>query len=354
MNAIIPFRVNYVPMKKLALISFAKNPDILYRGFELQYLDGKPYGTGWRVLAYRNDYYVDVYDDLSLNTIENERFDVAEKGLKNYTKREFREMVFEKTESGILIGFSFLDISNRNIYVNIKENTDRVSKAMNMLAPVGAGSEKPSSLPLFFLYEFDFVRKRKTDIIIEIDGKKYKADNFPFPVTKELQWRYYTRYSMDCQIIEFAKADEGKLIPIELTEDFTYTDGQITYSFTPNNKNISLKSIVIDDKRHPVEIEFHEPILTECNQEVALDGRFHVTTETVMGTVKGTYQLELANGVCKFSMSPDEGWKSVPNSFLTKMILSSKSIFCTWPKTYWYEQVIDMNNMEARSRWIKK
>ena len=49
MKNIIPFIVNYSPIKKLAIIPFEKKPDKIYKGFELQYIDGKPYGKGYRI-----------------------------------------------------------------------------------------------------------------------------------------------------------------------------------------------------------------------------------------------------------------------------------------------------------------
>ena len=74
MKGYLPIIVKYSPIRKLAIIPFEKSPDTIYRGFELQYIDGEPYGVGYRVLAYRNDNYVDVYDDVALNFNENEKY----------------------------------------------------------------------------------------------------------------------------------------------------------------------------------------------------------------------------------------------------------------------------------------
>lgn len=352
MRAIIPFKLKLIPIKKLALISFEKDPDEVYQGLELQYLDGEPYGTGWRVIAYRYDNYVDVYDDYALTTIENERFDVAENGLANYSKTEIKGVRFEKDEYGAHICFFFKDIRNRNISVQIHENTKRNSKGMNLLAPIGSGSKNPTSFPLFFLYEFDFIRKYKTEISIEIDGNKRKADNFPFPMTKELQWRYYARYSMDCQMVELAKSEDGILSLIELNEDYAYTHDQTTYNFDMDNGEVSLKSIIVMDKKRKLEMVFDQPLPIEKSVDGDTYGRFHIATDPAMGTVEGTYKWRQENDVCKISLAPDKGWTSVPNSTITKMILSKKSIFCTWPKFYEYSQEIYTSSLNTKSIWI--
>lgn len=355
MKAFIPFRLRYIPIKKLALISFEKDPDEKYRGMELQYLDGEPYGKGWRVIAYRNDNYVDVYDDYALRTIENERFDVAENGLANYSKTSIEGVAFEKDEYGTHIGFFFKDIYNRNVSVQIKENTKRKSKGMNLLAPIGAGSKNPSSFPIFFLYDFDFIRKHKTEISIEIDGNKRKADNFPFPITKELQWRYYIRYSMDCQMIELAKSQDGILSMVELNEDYSYTDeNNATYYFDIHNGEVSLKSIIVEDKKRKLEMVFDQVLPIEKKEDGYTYGKFHIMTDPIMGSIEGIYKWRQGNGICTISLSPDKGWKSVPNSSITKIILSPKSIFCSWPRSYHYTQEIQINSLESKSEWINK
>ncbi|TAH60158.1 MAG: hypothetical protein EWM50_06840 [Gottschalkiaceae bacterium] len=352
MKAIIPFKLKLIPIKKLALISFEKDPDDTYRGLELQYLDGKPYGTGWRVIAYRYDNYVDVYDDYTLTTIENERFDVAENGLANYAKTEISGVRFERDENGAHICFFFRDIFDRSISVQIHENTKRNSKAMNLLAPIGAGSKKPTSFPLFFLYEFDFIRKHKTEILIEIDENKRKADNFPFPLTKELQWRYYTRYSMDCLMVELAKSEDGVLILADLNEDHSYTDENTTYYYEVDNGEVSLRSIIVRDKRRKLEMLFDQLLPIEKKKDGDTHGKFYVMADPSMGAVEGIYSFRQINGVCKISLSPDKGWTSVPNSTITKIILSKKSIFCTWPKFYEYSQEIYKSSLNTKSKWI--
>lgn len=57
MKGYLPIIVKYSPIRKLAIIPFEKSPDTIYRGFELQYIDGEPYGVGYRVLAHEFEFY---------------------------------------------------------------------------------------------------------------------------------------------------------------------------------------------------------------------------------------------------------------------------------------------------------
>ncbi|MDF2859348.1 MAG: hypothetical protein K0Q87_5199, partial [Neobacillus sp.] len=218
MKEILPFEVKAQPLTKLALINFEKNPDSIYKGLELQYVDGDSMGKGYRVIAYRNDKFVDVYDEETIKFHPDEKFDVTQKGLKKHVQRQFENTHFDKQNGNVHISFTFLDYDNRKIEVDITERTKKKSNPINLLAPIGVSSEKPTYLPVFFLYDFDFVRRRKTDVKVLIDGKSLKLDPFPFPVTMNLQWRLYTRYSLDSQIVEFLNSDSKQVKLVELNK----------------------------------------------------------------------------------------------------------------------------------------
>ena len=100
-----PFNMEINPVKKLVLFNFEKSPDTIYSGLELQWLDSPETGQGFRLIAYRTDEYVDVYDDTALIKQTGEGFD--------------------------------------------------------LIAPVGVSSSHPIYLPVFAMYDFDFIRKRK-------------------------------------------------------------------------------------------------------------------------------------------------------------------------------------------------
>lgn len=347
----IPFSITSSPIKKLAIINFENDSDTIYQAFELQYFDGPPYGSGWRVLAYRNDRTVDVYDDLSLNYIEDEKFDVVEKGFTNHVRTQMQDVVFEKSIRGIQIEFTFYDINNRKIRVKIKENSKRASKEINLLAPIGMGTEKPTYFPLFYMYNFDFVRKSKTLMQIEIDGKIKKPDNFPFPMVKDFQRRYFTRYSLDTHIIEVAKESNGVLSSIHLDKNGIYEQGMSKYYFIEQDTGIGLKSIVFDDTNHFVNLEFNKPIPIQNRTSQPICGSFKIKTEMNMGTIEGVFEQNTKDGCYELTLNPARGWSPVPNSFLTKIIFMPKSMFCSWPKSYYYNLSVSLETLETCSSW---
>jgi len=347
MNAILPFEVKYTPITKLALINFERNPDPVYSGLELQYIDGAPLGKGFRVIAYRNDKYVDVYDEKTIHFIPNEKFDVTQKGLKQHVQRQFDNTCCDKQNGKVHISFIFKDCDNRTIEVDILEHTKKKSTPINLLAPIGVGSELPSYLPVFFLYNFDFVRRGKTYAKVEIDGKKLKLDPFPFPIPMNMQWRYYTRYSLESQIAEFLNTDSKKVRIVELKEDKKYMDGVVEYQFADCKGTMALSTIHIKKVDHPLQVVFEPPVSFDTHK-----GIFHILPEPQMGSIDGNYQVsEEGEKVC-IQVIPEKGWTPVLKSTISKLIFAEKSVFCNWSKKYIYTQKINQKELFSEAKWV--
>ncbi len=341
MKTYLPIKVKSSPIRKLAIIPFEKNPDTIYHAFELQYFNGEPYGTGYRVLAARNDGFVDVYDDKALNFMENEQFQVTENGLHKHIQTDIRNVNFGKVDNKQIISFEFLDIEKRLINVKIEENILKKSNSMNLLAPIGVGSKNPNYLPVFFLYEFDFIRKKNTFLSCSIDGRKIKVDTFPFPMNG--QRRLYARYSNESEIIEFANTDEGELQEVELNQDNSYHDDNIEYIFERENV---LQEIVIRFEDNHVRIDFGKglDLSQECN------GIFTIRPREQMGYIQGEYRV-VQGTLTEINMVPTIGWVPKPTSLFLRTLFNQKSVFCSWSKKYVYHSIIDWDRKKITSNW---
>lgn len=344
MKAILPFFVRYSPMEKLALINFEKNPDKIYCGLELQYLNGGRYGAGYRVLAYRNDGYVDMYDDTALTFDPNEKCDVAGKGLRSHIQTNINDGRFEKIGYKVQIDFEFTDVEGRKICVHIHERTNRSSTPMNLLAPIGVGSEKPPYLPAFFLYDFDFVRKSRTRIDVTIGENKIKIDNFPYPAPMNGQFRYYTRYSMNSLIFEFLPTDI-QAAEVELDDNLKYISDNICYQFKSDGSTVGLASIDLLGERK-LHIEFTPEIMLENGE-----GKFAIIPDNNMGKIAGIYSVNRIEDTAEIKVISNDGWQGIPNSFITKILMSPDSVFCSWCKKYEYNCRINLNNLHSESEW---
>lgn len=341
MKSYLPIVIKYSPIRRLALVPFEKDRDIIYKGFELQFIDGEPYGVGYRVLAYRNDKYLDVYDDVSLNYMEDEKFNVAENGLHQHVRTNINNVRLYKVDNNQIISFEFVDIQGRKVSVHIEEKTKRKTKSMNLLAPIGVGSKKPDYLPVFFMYDFDFMRRSKTLVSCNIDGKKIQLDKFPFHMNGQARW--YVRYSNECELLEFANTDATVLKEIELDEENVYCEENVKYIYESENV---LKKIVVYFGEHDVQINFHSGM----NLIKSCSGTFTIVPRQQMGYLQGEYIVRVGQNT-EITILPKSGWISNPNSFLTKLILGKKSVFCNWSKKYKYYSRIDLEKKEVDSSW---
>ncbi|WP_280768869.1 hypothetical protein [Salipaludibacillus daqingensis] len=349
-TVVIPFRFSCLPLKKLALINFEKKPDTHYIALEPQYFDDLTYGHAYRVIAYRRDGYVDVYDDMNLMDDKDDSFDVTGKGLCERKKVGMEHTKFEKENDQIFLSFQFTDKYGRQIRVEITEHTSKKTNGINLLAPVGSSTENPSYLPLFFLYDFDFVRKRKTKAKVIIDGNPITIDNFPYPLAKDFQLRYYTRYSEDCQIIEFANATNEVLKEYTADANRKVVSDSLEYQF---GEDRSLEKILLKDSNHDLIVEFTGgfPDVRSLMNPSDFKGTFKISADEKMGYVSGEYSVRREDSSVTIELIPSDGWAAIPNSLFTKMMFSKKSLFCNWPKTYRYIQQINLTTLESSSRW---
>lgn len=347
---IIPFRFSYMPLKKLALLNYKKNEDDTYVGLEPQIVLNNERQEGFRVIAYRTDGYVDVYDDMTIDDDADDSFDVTGKGLCERKKVAFENTNFSKERGCLALSFQFTDKYDRRVVVEIIEQAKKPSKGLHLLAPIGVSTENPSYLPVFFLYDFDFIRKQKTKVNVTVDGKSIKLANFPFPLLKDFQLRYYARYSADCQIIEFANATEGVLQDISADAEGTFTDGGCTFDFAEDG---SLVTMAVRDAGHPLVVSFANgfPDVRTMGDGTNFQDQFKISASDSIGYIDGEYTVKREGNAVKIELIPSGGWHPVPNSLFTKIMFGEKSMFCKWPKSYKYTQKIDLETLYSSSCW---
>lgn len=348
-----PFKMEILPIRKLVLFNFEKAPDEIYSGLELQYLINNEVEKGYRLIAYRKDEYVDLYDEARIAFKQEARCDVCGKGLKHYQEVTFENPYFELGEQGISVAFALQDYMGRKIEVMLKEHGKRKSRPFDLIAPVGVSSEKPVSFPAFAMYQFDLVRKRNTEVEVKIDGKSMILDPFPAPIPKDGQMRHFMRYGYDCELIEFGKAVEERLEPCELNEG-KVNQGNITAHYKRQDGKYEMDSLGFNKSRHLFRVTFEDAFPDVLRmQEGEIKGRFKMEMDASMGYFAGQYQVVKQRDKVEIMMEPSEGWVVKNKSLFTKMLLMKKSVFREWPKTYRYLQTIDLKTYESATKWIR-
>jgi len=349
-----PFRIDFDPMERLLLINFEKDPDSLYVGFEPQVFNDTINGTGHLVIGWRVDGKVDVYHQPGLK-LDPEKYDIAGKGLANIIEHEMQGVFYELNDRGVQAFYQFTDIIGRQVILRISEKNPRKRKPFGLLAPMGAAAENPSALPLIFLHDFYFVRKKHTEIEISIAGNFHKPDELPIPM--DFRKMLFARYSPEPLIATLNPAFEGKLVEIEIIENSSVvTIGSETIELAWSAGSPAIKSITRQNDTYPVKLRFEPafPDLASLREISAIFGTFMIEAHPSTGQVSGTWSVVRIEGETIIKMTPSGGWKPRPNKLSLRFLYSIAKTFRQWPKSYeWTAKINESENggLLMNSRW---
>ncbi|OJF97099.1 hypothetical protein [Alkalibacterium sp. 20] len=353
-KAYVPFRIELSPIKEMAMFHFHKNPDTEYDTFELHYIEGESYGSGFRVLAWRKDGYRDSYvqDSLTISE-EDEILSVGGKGLKERYIVKFDEAYFNHVDGRLDAGFVFNDKLDRRIVLYVDERIEKESNPLTWLPSVGNHLEEPHSMPLFFLYDFDFARKRDTDIFLSIDGNVKEVDPFAFP--KDFQSRYYVEFSTNSVVANFNKAGKYELEQVEIDEQGIAKTASHTYLYEKINDLYKLKRMTLEHETHPVEVSFSPsfPNHREVAEAKPFYGEFVIRPSGEAGFLKGKYNVLYQQGKAIINLTFPESWNTPKGANYERIINSMTPNIKSWYQTYQCRQVVQLEGMDTFIEWTR-
>lgn len=347
-----PFQIEIDPMQRLLLINFEKDPDDLYIGFEPQQFDDAQNGRGMLVIGWRRDGKVDVYHDHSLN-IRPEKYGIAGKGLANKIPVAMDANSFEITDQGVFADIGFSDLKGRQVRLAIREANPRKREPFGLLAPMGDAAEKPSSLPLVLLHGFYFVRRKKTTVHIEINGKNHRPDKLPFLL--DGCYMYFTRYCPDPTIATLNPAHNGPVPMAEISSNNSSSE-KLKVNVSQHETGAEIKSISRRYKNREVCMCF-EPAFPDlsCLKENSLtSGNFRIDEDPTVGSIRGHYTLQKKREEIQITMIPSGGWVPREKKLSLRLLYSIAGIFRNWPTTYKWTADIRVEKdgeMFMKSKW---
>ena len=349
-----PFTLRISPMERLFLINFEKDPDEVYIGFEPQWFNDASYGTGLRIIAWRKDGYVDVYQQPGLT--KEDRIDVAAKGLADTIVSPMTNAWFSVTPSGVDVAFAFKDKSGRKVEVEIEEKSRKPTNPFSLLAPVGSSSTNPSSLPVYLMFEFYFVRRSNTDVTISINGRTHKADTFPFPLNGSRI--YFMRYSADTFLVDWCPAQSQALEPLRGEGNTLYGPNDTLYELSEQQNCPAFSRIISSRKNHNFAAEFHPPFpeITHIADNTSHSGEFVLGADESAGVVRGNYVVSRSGEEVEVTLNPSSGWEPRPGTFFLKFLFNIVKIFRQWPKTYLWTAKIKLSEGAPpiiESKWTR-
>ncbi|CAN5592237.1 hypothetical protein BH23BAC1_BH23BAC1_48790 [soil metagenome] len=347
-----PFGLTIDPMERLLLINIEKDPDLIYLGFEPQVFNDPINGKGLLVLGWRVDGRVDLYHQPTL-TLNPLKYDIAGKGLAHMVERPFNGAYFQVNEQGVQAFFEFEDLEGRHIEVKISEQNTKKRKPFGLLAPMGDAAENPSAMPLVLVHDFYFIRRKKTEISVKINGKSHLPDNFPIPL--DGSWMFFTRYSSDPFIVTLNPAFDGVLPALFLAGPGKATLGETLFELENAGSSGKIKSLSRSYKHHTIKLSFEPafPNIAALKKNQLAEGQFVIQGHQSTGCIKGHYQVQNKSDQIQVVMIPSGGWIPNEKKLSIRFLYFVAKIFRNWPKTYSWEASINEDNgqLYMKSFW---
>jgi hypothetical protein len=351
MNYYSPFNLSVDPMERLLLINITADPDEVYVGFEPQVFDDPTNGHGLIVLAYLRDGRFDIYHQPGVR-LDGKNYDIVGKGLRERVERPMTRACFDITATGVTLDISFDDLLGRPVVLHIREN-GAPAHPFGILAPMGNNAERPPALPLFFLHDFYFVRRARTDLLISVDDRVHKPDSIPMILDGARV--YFLRYSGAPFLVNWNAAFDGELRPLPVDpgelrpERLHATDGPVTYDLVFCDGHLALEAMSVANEHHSLRIAFTPPFpdVTLLPDGAVTIGTFAVEAG-VCGTVAGDYRVEPAAEGFNITLHPSGGWQPGPVQWGARLIFRLVPLFRRWPATYVWRCRVDLTGEQPR------
>lgn len=349
-----PFTLTLDPMERLLLINLTADPDEVYVGFEPQAFDDPVNGRGLIVIAYLHDGRFDVYHQPGVS-LEGKNYDIVGKGVRQKVERSMAGARFDITATGVDLDVAFDDLLGRPVVLRIHETGGKPTRPFGILAPMGNTVERPPALPLFFLHDFYFVRRARTDLVISVNGRVHKPDSIPMILDGARV--YFVRYTAAPFLVNWNAAFDGELHPllIDLAQSepgaLHVADGPVTYELALADGRPALEAMSVTNARHSARIAFDPPFpdVTSLSTPSLIAGTFTIDAGPC-GLVAGDYRVEPATEGVSIILHPSAGWRPGAVQWGARLIFRLVPLFRRWPATYAWRGRVDLAGPQPRLR----
>lgn len=345
----LPFDFRIDLMEYLILIEIQNDLDKYYKTFEIQQAVDEKGNKKILVIAYRIDGGSDIYHQQGYPISNNN-------GVLNNVELFLRLMEGSKfliNDDELIIYVKFKDKYDRDIELKVSEIKRKKKKPFSILAPIGGGAEKPTSLPIYLLYEMSFIKRKYSDIDIKIGNRRHKPDTFPLPI--EWTKNYFSRYSADAFLVDWNNYT-GPLIPIKVNNNKIKKQG-VKYEFVNNQGNYEIKRLSVSNKKNTLCLNFSPafPDISSLRKDANIKGKFFISSKKSAGKIKGVYYIKRIENNIHIYINPSGGWKPKENKITLKLLYIMGPIFKKWPSTYILKAIVELkHDAIIKSSWEKE
>ncbi|MFN3865927.1 MAG: hypothetical protein ACK4MD_04345 [Demequina sp.] len=330
-----PMSLRISQMAAMLNAELADHP--VYDGLELQRFDDTQHGHGMvAFLSRRDDRTVDYYVERGLR-LDPKMYGIGG-GTRSWNEVDFPVAILEVSGDGVAAEMTFTDVDGRLIEIAIDDRDGNARSRGALLAPVGAGIDRPGSLMLVWMPQFDLVRDVPDQApMIKIDGEDVSVGRLPGAAVHR---RHLIKYAAPLQVVEFnrdmdAPATSGGPGEADLSESGT-----------------EVSALTAKAGAHVARVAFrpHFPDLRrlDAGEERSGEWRIGVDGRTLTG---GTWTAVGAVDRAEVHLRVTRKWRPRSLPLLMRAVTTAMPVFRRWPTSYSWHATLPTLGGPMRSRW---
>lgn len=333
-----PFDLTVERIARMLNGEFVDHP--VYSGFELQWFDDAVHGTGMLAfLQRRDDQRVDYYVQPDLE-LDRTGYDIGG-GIGRWVPTTFDVARLEVDAGGVDAEVGFVDADGRTIEIRVDDRAAGRRRTADLLAPIGASVEAPSSLLLVFMHGFDLLRRGGPDPLVRIDGRQVAIGRLPGAF---LHRRHLIKAAAPLSVATVCPATSGPLRAVDPA-----VSGSVQIDPQRRIRGVTAAKGGTDARLQlvPAFPELHE---LPADEEVT--GRWRVVIDQAHVT-GGTWHAVRHAGRVDLSLEVTRGWRPAPGlPLLMRIVTRVIPVFRRWPTTYrWRAEITLDDPPRIASRW---
>lgn len=336
-----PFSLTAEPIAHMLNLELADHP--VYDGLELQWFDDDVVGTGMLAfLSRRAGRAVDYYAQAGLR-LDPAGYRIGG-GTRSWNETEFAVARLEVADDGVDAHVRFTDVDGRGVEVRVLDRDGRKRHRAALLAPVSAAVERPESMLLVWMTDFDLVHVGPTSPVVRIDGQDAAIGRLP---GERLHRRHLIKYAGSLCAVTLNRAQDG---PLATAGDATGTGS----AQSPDGSGDAGTAVLGADAgghRARVVLDPALPDLTTVTDGATTSGLWHVTVDAARLT-GGRWWVRRVGDLIDLRLDVGERWRPRGLPLLMRVVTTVAPVFRRWPTTYRWRARIELGPAPAMtSRW---
>jgi len=309
-------------------LNFELSDDPIYDGLELQWFDDEVHGTGMLAfLSRRSDRRVDYYPQRGLR-LDPAGYQIGG-GTGAWVETDFQVARLEIAEDGVDAELRFTDVDGRAVDVRVDDRDGRRRRRGQLLAPVGAGIDRPKALLLVWLTGFDLVHVTSTRPTIRIGGREVSTGRLP---GARLHRRHLIKYAAPLCAVEVNRNQEGPLPDVAA--------GQCL-ELAPDRCGIAAIAVEQGGHRARVVLDPALPDVRGLPDGAIEEGHWQVAVDGVRVT-GGVWSAARSGDEVRVGLDVTERWRPGSLPWLMRLVTTVVPVFRRWPTTYRWGAVVHL------------